>query len=206
MTYTHIEILLDRSGSMQTVREETERGLETFIEAQRTLKGNVTVSLTEFSDERRPVYKFRPVEQVPHYCMAPQGMTALYDSLAATVTDLKIAIKGMPKADRPDQVIVVILTDGAENCSKRFRGTEGRLALKDLILKRRRKGWVFTFLGANQDAVLEGTAIGVPLGSSVTYSSNNTEAAFGAAASLVTRGAKSGQYWYTKDERSELVT
>lgn len=80
-----------------------------------------------------------------------RGMTALYDAIGTSVTDLEKS-KG-----KEDKVLVTIITDGYENDSLEWDGA----SVKKLIDRLCKKGWVFTYIGANQDAALEAGKIGV---------------------------------------------
>jgi hypothetical protein len=134
-------LLLDRSGSMNTCREDTIGGFNAFIETQKQHGGTMTLCL--FDHEFQTVYEKMPIEDVPPLQFVPRGSTALYD-----------AIGNVLKMDLTGDVMVVILTDGEENASTKYTAEH----IKDLI---ELKPWTFVYLGANQDAVLNSSRIGI---------------------------------------------
>jgi hypothetical protein len=82
----------------------------------------------------------------------------LLDAVGKTINSVGARIDRMRKNERPDKVIMCILTDGMENASREFK----RSMIKDIIEKRREEdNWEFTFLAANQDAFAEAGAMGI---------------------------------------------
>jgi hypothetical protein len=79
---------------------------------------------------------------------SPSGMTALYDAVGRSVSKTLAFLDSLSTEDRPQDVIVVILTDGMENASRRW--DLGRVAR--LIADAEDDGWQFVFLGANLDS------------------------------------------------------
>ncbi|WP_194833776.1 vWA domain-containing protein [Nocardia sp. XZ_19_369] len=163
---TLIAVLLDRSGSMQSIKSDTEGGFSAFIEEQRKLPKTIEVTLAQFDTEYECVYANRPVAQVPPLDLQPRGMTALYDAVGRLVTDVGAELAKRPEHERPGTVIVVVLTDGHENSSKEWTHT----AVKSLITQQQDVySWNFLFLGANMDAVAIGTGMGFDPSNSITY-------------------------------------
>lgn len=157
--HTAILFVLDRSGSMHTISDDVVGGFGAFVAEQRALPGTATLTLVQFDDRYETVYVDRPLDEVPLPLRhEPRGTTALLDAIARGVGQLSDTIARRPEADRPGQVVVAIMTDGAENAS-----TEVNLAtVRDLIRKKReRDGWEFLYLGANVDAFGEAQAMGI---------------------------------------------
>src|SRR4051794_20350192 len=163
---TAIALLVDRSGSMQSIRADAEGAIAAFLEAQRTGPGRCLVSLSDFDDEYRAVYGPVPIAEAPAYTLEPRGTTALLDAIGRLVTGFGASLAALPEAERPGQVIVVVQTDGQENSS-----TEWTIAgINDLITRQREiYSWDFVFLGANQDAIATGESLGIAPGSSISY-------------------------------------
>ena len=163
--YTDINIIQDKSGSMWPLRNETIGGFNTFIEDQRKTPGCCTITLTQFNTEFRIVHKGVDVSSVPPLTpetYSPGGMTALLDAIAKTIQETGARLEAMPEADRPARVIVVVTTDGEENSSREFSGTDGRSKVMAMIKEQtERYNWQFIFLGANQDAIQAGGSVGV---------------------------------------------
>lgn len=198
----HIAVILDRSGSMQDVKTDTEGGLTAFLEAQHDAPGQTTVSLYQFDDKYEAVYERTPLDQVPPFTLRPRGATALLDAIGRTITTLGEHLADTQEADRPGEVIVVILTDGHENASAEY--TKSRV--KTLIGEQQDTyGWKFVFLGADQDAFTAAGGIGIRAESTLSYSGTRTKASLTNAGRMVARGTRTGLHAFTDDERDETA-
>ncbi|ELP67716.1 hypothetical protein STRTUCAR8_08619 [Streptomyces turgidiscabies Car8] len=196
----HIAVILDRSGSMQAVKTDTEGGLAAFLEAQTEAPGQTTVSLYQFDDQYEAVYERKPLADVPAFKLRPRGATALLDAVGRTITAVGEHLDGTEEADRPGEVIVVILTDGHENASHEYTKT----AVKKLITRQQDEyGWKFVFLGADQDAFEAAGGIGIRAATTLSYSGRKTEASMTSAGHMVARGTASGLYAFSDDERDD---
>ncbi|MBL1077375.1 VWA domain-containing protein [Nocardia sp. 2] len=164
---TLIAVLVDRSGSMQHIKSDTEGGFAAYMDQQRQVPKRIEVTLAQFDTEYDLRYANRPLDQVPPLELLPRGMTALYDAVGRLVTDVGAELAARPDDARPGTVVVVVLTDGHENSSREW----SHAAVKSLITQQQDVyNWNFLFLGANMDAVAIGTGMGVAPGSSITYS------------------------------------
>lgn len=196
----HIAIVLDRSGSMQSVKSDTEGGLRAFLAAQSDAPGETTVSLYQFDTEYEPVYENKPLAEVPDYVLVPRGGTALLDAVGRTISGVGAQLAAQPEGDRPAEVIVVILTDGEENQSREF----GLAAVKKMITEQQDTyGWKFVFLGADQDAFAAAGGMGIARGTTLSYTSVNTTDSMTSAGRMVARGTVSGLYAFTDAERDD---
>jgi len=163
---THLYFLLDRSGSMQTIVDDTVGGFDAFIAEQRTSPGECRVTLAQFDDHYEEVYADRPIADVPSLVLQPRGTTALLDSIGRLVTDAGRRLDALPEDQRPGTVVVGIMTDGMENASREWAHPQ----IKQLIETQTRDyQWQFLYLGADQDAIEVGMSIGVGAGHAVTY-------------------------------------
>ena len=181
---THLYFLLDRSGSMQSIKEDTEGGFNAFIEEQRRQPGECRVTLAQFDTEYEQVYADRAIADVPALRLQPRGTTALLDSIGRLVTTAGERLTGLPEAERPGSVIVGIMTDGLENASREYT----HAAVKALIERQTRDhGWHFLYMGADQDAIEVGASIGVDAAHAVTYSRASVHAVMGATSANVSR-------------------
>jgi hypothetical protein len=167
---TLIAVLLDRSGSMETVKSDTEGGFNAFIDSQRGESGEAVVTLAQFDFEYEVVYANKPIADVPRLDLQPRGATALYDSLGRLITDVGAELAALPEQARPGTVVVVVFTDGHENSSKEWTHEAITAAIKR---QEAEFAWDFLFLGANMDAVAVGTALGFSSDKSMTWSSDN---------------------------------
>lgn len=204
---TLIAVLLDRSGSMQSIKSDTEGGFAAYLEQQREVPKTIEVTLAQFDTEYECVYANRPLAQVPPLDLQPRGMTALYDAVGKLITDVGAELAQRPEHERPGTVIVVVLTDGHENSSKEWT----HLAVKSLITQQREVySWDFLFLGANMDAVTIGTEMGFAPNQSITYAAapKGVRAVFAAASSYTARlqsaapGAPRGGFTEAEREQS----
>lgn len=155
---THIAVVLDRSGSMESLKNEIVGGFNAFLADQKTVPGAATLTLVQFDNEIDRLTTFRPIAEVPDLTdktYQPRGCTRLYDAIGLTVNTTAEDIA--KAAEKPDKVLVVILTDGQENSSQEYT-TE---SIKTLLEAKQKDGWEFTFIGANQDAILTARGIGL---------------------------------------------
>lgn len=163
--YTHISVIMDRSGSMDEGRTDTEGGFNAFLTEQKARPGEATISLTTFDNQIELAYAMIPIQDAPVFVLEPRGFTALLDAVGITLTNLKAKIEMMAEEDRPEKVVVVIITDGQENASREY--SFGRISA--MIKEQSSLGWEFLFLGADQDAIEAGGKLGVARGKSMTY-------------------------------------
>lgn len=185
-SYTHIVFLLDRSGSMQSIKSDTEGGFDAFIAAQGEQPGRCTVTLAQFDTEYQVVYEGRPLAAVPPLVLEPRGGTALLDSIGRLIRDTGRTLEAMAEEQRPGVVEINIMTDGLENSSREYT----RQAIKVLIEEQEREyNWTFSYMGANQDAIEVGAGMGIPAERNLTYGTGGGDvlAAMGAKARATSR-------------------
>lgn len=180
---SEIIIVLDRSGSMSTIKSDMEGGLKTFIEEQKKLPGECLVTLTQFDTDYDVVYSGKPIGEITDVMLHPRGSTALLDAVGRTIGTVGERLERTPEDQRPERILFVIITDGMENASKEFK----RNQVKAMIEHQRTKyNWEFVYIGANQDSYAEANNIGVNI--AVNFSAN--AAGVAAATSDLTKGAK----------------
>jgi hypothetical protein len=163
---THLYLLLDRSGSMQSIKTDTEGGFAAFVEEQKRGPGECRVTLAQFDNHYDVVYADRPIADVPALDLQPRGSTALLDAMGRLITDSGARLAALPDDERPGTVIVAIMTDGYENASREWTHP----AIKALVEQQSGSyGWQFLYMGADQDAIEVGRNIGVAAANSITY-------------------------------------
>jgi uncharacterized protein YegL len=171
---THIYFLLDRSGSMQSIKTDTEGGFAAFIEEQRSAPGQCRVTLAQFDTHYDVVFTDLDVADVPALDLQPRGSTALLDAMGRLITDSGKQLAATPEADRPGAVIVAIMTDGMENASREWTHP----AIKALVEQQSTAyGWQFLYMGADQDAVEVGASLGVHADHSINFARGKAGAA-----------------------------
>jgi len=160
--YTHVSILLDRSGSMSSIQESILSGFNEFIQKQKNEPGQLTVTLVTFADagDYKVLYNFVNVQEIQGLTdksYRADGMTALNDSFVKLIKDTGEVLSALSEENRPEKVLLVSLTDGIENDSKEYPGPEGNKKLKEIIQHQKDKySWEFLYIGANQDSFSEG--------------------------------------------------
>jgi hypothetical protein len=165
-TLTHLYFLLDRSGSMQSIKTDIEGGFAAFVDEQRAAPGRCRVTLAQFDDRYELVYADRDVHDAPPLVLHPRNMTALHDAMGRLITEAGQELAALPEDQRPGTVIVAVMTDGLENASREWTGA----AVKALVEQQTTDyGWQFMYMGADQDAVEVGASLGVPAAQSMTY-------------------------------------
>ncbi len=174
---THLYFLLDRSGSMQSIKDDTEGGFDAFIAEQRTQPGDCRVTLAQFDDRYEEVYRDVPVADVPPLRLSPRGSTALLDSIGRLLGEAGERLAALPEHERPGVVIVGIMTDGHENASHELTHAQ----VKAMIERQTAEySWQFLYMGADQDAIEVGSSIGVAAANSMTYGRGRVAAAMAA--------------------------
>ena len=159
--------ILDKSGSMSGLEDDTIGGFNSMIERQKGLCGDASVTTVLFDTEARRIHdgiSIRDIKPLTRRDYEPGGCTALLDAVGMTVS----AVYGRQECmeARPLHTIVVIITDGAENSSKEYSyGSVQRMIQK----MRKSFGWEFIFLGANIDAAETASSIGIPRKRAVNY-------------------------------------
>ncbi|MBR2852864.1 MAG: VWA domain-containing protein [Clostridia bacterium] len=150
---TEMVFILDRSGSMAGLEEDTIGGFNAMIEKQKKEEGEALVSTVLFSAESTVIYDrvdIRKIEPMTEKQYNVYGSTALIDAIGQAIHHIGNVHKYAREEDRPEHTIFIITTDGMENASHRYSSKE----VKDMVQRQKQRyGWEFLFLGANIDAV-----------------------------------------------------
>ena len=160
--------ILDRSGSMAGLEDDTIGGFNSFIDTQRQSDKNCLVSTVLFNNQSTVIYdrvaldKIRKMERSDYI---PGGTTALIDAMGDAIKHIKNVHKYIREEDVPEHTIFVIITDGQENDSHKFSSDE----VKKMVAQQKEKGWEFLFLGANIDAVETAKSYGIDETRSVEF-------------------------------------
>lgn len=153
----HISVLLDRSGSMAAIADDIVGGFNEFLAAQRAQVGEARMTVAQF-DDRDPFevlvagVPVREVTDLARSAYQPRGSTPLYDALGSMIGRIDAQSAG-----RDEDQLMVVVTDGLENASREH----DRDSVFAMIADRRRRGWSFMFMGADQDAFAAGHRIAV---------------------------------------------
>jgi hypothetical protein len=203
--YRHRIIVMDRSGSIWDILAGQQSGLQEFLRSEERVPGKVTFSLWDFDTEIRCVASLAPLDAVKGYVIEPRGGTAMYDAVGDAVSAEGEKLAALPEDERPEDVTVIIASDGMENRSVRRTGPEVKQMLGH---QQDAYGWRVIYMGTNQDAFAEGAKIGAHANLSVNYVNSNTgsQNAWNATSDLLARApvavASAGGYEFSQDERN----
>ena len=166
---TELVFILDRSGSMGGLEQDTICGFNSMLRKQKKQPGEALVSTVLFNNHSVVVHDRVPLEQVQpmteeEYCVG--GTTALLDAVGGAIKHIGLVHKYARPEDRPEKTLFVITTDGMENASRKYTYEK----VRELISRQKAKfGWEFLFLGANIDAAAEAKRFGISADRAVNY-------------------------------------
>ena len=169
---THIICVLDSSGSMSSIMSDSIGGFNTFLQQQRELPDDATITVALFDSNHNyqllydnvDIKKAKDLTSKEWY---PRGMTALYDAIGKTINADKARLAKLGD-EAPAKVLVCVVTDGLENDSREYT----LLNIKDLIGVCEKDNWNFVYLAANQDAFSVGSGFGISVGNTYTYTAS----------------------------------
>ncbi len=182
---TEIVFILDKSGSMGGLEEDTIGGFNSFIESQKAEEGKALVTTVVFSTDYVKIHDRIDLSEIVPLTRADYrvgGGTALYDALGDTIEHITTVHRYIRREDVPEKTVFVITTDGEENSSRRYRAADVKRKIK---LCEESLGWEFLFLGANIDAFAAADRIGIRASHAAKYDCAETGTMFGAVSSAV---------------------
>ena len=165
---TEIVFILDRSGSMGGLENDTIGGFNAMLKEQKEKDGKAFVTTVLFDHERFTLHDRLPIEKVPEMTAKDytvRGCTALLDAIGYTIEHIKRIHHYARREDVPASTMFVITTDGYENASRHYSGP----AVKKMINAQKKKGWEFLFIGANIDAIATARNFGIESDRAVNY-------------------------------------
>lgn len=158
---TELVFILDRSGSMSGLEQDTIGGFNSMIEKQRKEPGDAVVSTVLFDNDSEVIHDRVRLDQVPRMTDKEyfvRGCTALLDAVGGAIHHIGNVHKYARPEDRPEKTLFVITTDGMENASRHYDYARVR---KMIERQKEKYGWEFLFLGANIDAAAEAKRFGI---------------------------------------------
>jgi uncharacterized protein YegL len=204
---TEVIFVIDGSGSMGTKANDVRGGFNTYVdELRKNKKADYSLSAIVFNTSVFPLFSQKDLKDVPELTTqnyVPGGGTALYDAIGAALDEIKdVSTKfcsvcgtkrnnghkfcaqcGGKLDNEKSTYLLIIMTDGEENSSKTYRKHHIAQKIKD---KEAQGNWTVVYLGANQDAMAEGTAMGVQVGNTLTYDVTDTKTYYSKLASTTT--------------------
>jgi uncharacterized protein YegL len=198
-----VSFVLDETGSMEIVKSQTISGFNEYIDTLKKEKNseNVLFTLTQFnSDKVAVVYDGVSLGKVIHLnndTYSPRATTPLYDAIGRTIHSIETKVKG-----KKQSVLVVIQTDGEENSSKEFN----REKIFSLIDEKKKLGWTFAYLGADQDAWAASQLMGISFANTLSYTGSQTTGAFrqvarGTSAYVQSSGTQTDSFYGSDDSQ-----
>lgn len=159
--YVHVCFIIDSSGSMAGSESDVIGGFKKVIDEQKNNKeGSCSVSFYDFSTEVKKVYLGVDVKEVEYLDgkYNPGGMTALYDGIGTAIDDLTTWYDDLSDEEKPEKILIVIMTDGQENNSQEYN-----LARIKKMIKHQEKGhnWTFVYMGSDLSNAKEVDNLGI---------------------------------------------
>lgn len=158
---TELVFIIDKSGSMSGLESDTIGGFNSLIKKHKKEEGDALISVVFFNDnqdvvlDRVDINKVKELTEEDYVCMS---CTALLDAVGESIKHIRNIHKYARKEDIPEKTVFVIMTDGLENASEKYRYHD----VKRLIERAKEESnWEFLFLGANIDAVGEAKNLGI---------------------------------------------
>ena len=161
--------ILDRSGSMAGLEQDTIGGFNALIEKQKKEEGEAIVSTVLFDNMSEVIHDRLPLGRVPKMTEQEyfvRGCTALLDAVGGAIHHIGNVHKYAREEDRPEKTIFVITTDGMENASRAYTYDRVRKMIEH---EKAQYGWEFLFLGANMDAAREAARFGITEACAANY-------------------------------------
>jgi hypothetical protein len=195
---------------MQTIRDDTIGGFNSFLEEQKKTDDGDRLTLVQFDTHYEVVHDniaLSEVQPLDDKTFVPRGGTALLDAIGRTINATGARLAALDEKDRPEKVIFVIITDGEENQSREFSHKQ---AMEMIGHQTEKYQWQFMYIGANQDAIGVGRALGIAAGSSMSYAASNigTQNTWKGLSRSVTsrkRGASVQDCSFTDSERKDAA-
>ena len=168
----HLCFVIDESGSMWGSEEDILGGFNRLIEDQKKEgKGECIVSLYRFADNVKRDFLGTPLNEVPELVYSPGGCTAMNDGIGRAITEIGEWLNEMDESERPSKNMIVIMTDGQENCSKEYSLSQ----VRDMIKHQEEKyDWSFVYMGSDLNSLSDAESLGISL-RSVSSKANITK-------------------------------
>ena len=166
---TELVFILDRSGSMHGLEQDTVGGFNSLIDRQKTVEGECRVTTVLFNDRTETVHdraelsEIRPLTEKDYRV---GGCTALLDALGDTIRHIAAIHRYARPEDVPEHTLFVIMTDGLENASHRYSSDEVKRRIEH---EKEKYGWECVFLAANIDAVETAKRYGIGADRTANY-------------------------------------
>ncbi len=169
---TEIVFILDRSGSMYGLENDTIGGYNSMLADQRKAEGEALISTVLFANDVSVIHDRVPIDKVKDITNREYftgGMTAMLDAIGEAIHHIGIIHKYARSEDVPEKTLFIITTDGMENASHKYTYDNVRRMIER---QKTKYGWEFLFLGANIDSAAMGGKIGIDRDFTVDYTND----------------------------------
>ena len=158
--FIHVCFVVDSSGSMTSSIDDVKGGFKRIIEEQKAnTKGKCAVSYFDFNSTVTEVYRGKDVKEInSELNYTPFGMTALMDGVGIAIDTIGKWLNSMSEDEKPEQNMIVIITDGGENFSKEYSANRVREMIKH---QQDKYSWNFVYLGADLNNVKDAIDLGI---------------------------------------------
>jgi hypothetical protein len=192
---------------MDSIKSDVIGGFNSLLEEQKKQPGECFMTYAQFDNQYDEVFSnvdIQLVKPLTEETFVPRGSTALLDSWGRLIGSVKTSIYAMEEEDRPGNIVMVVITDGAENTSKEFK----RHQIFDMVEAQKKEGWTFTFIAANQDAIQEAARYGIDMDTALSFSANasGVGATYGALSNGITRSRKGKRIKYSHADRARSMS
>jgi uncharacterized protein YegL len=185
-------VCIDESGSMSGVTNDTIGGFNQFVKTHQNLPGEAKLTLVKFNTKYEIVHNGLDIQKVPlldNTTYIAGGMTALLDAVGRSIDEVGKRLSETPEEERPEKVIMLIITDGEENSSKEYKLEQIKQKMKH---QQDVYNWEILFMGADQDAWQNAGNMGISNAINYAYADTNVtlKRASVYSANLRSRGSK----------------
>ena len=157
----HICFVLDESGSMYNSANDVVGGFQKLVEEQKTEKdGECIISLYRFSNKVTNDYIGKPVNEISNLEYSPGGCTAMNDGVGTAIDEIGKWLSDMDEAERPSKNIIVIMTDGQENCSREYTFDSVKYKIQH---QEEKYNWTFIYMGTNLLDLKDANRLGIKM-------------------------------------------
>lgn len=170
MKITELVFIIDKSGSMSGLENETIKGFNELLNKQKKQKDKALITTIFFNTTMQFINERKDINEVKEITLNDYrvgGCTALLDAIGNAIN--YILNNQINDKENEYNNMVVIITDGLENSSLEFSYEK----INSLINKKQKEDWQFIFLGANIDVIKEANKMGIASDNAVSY--NNDE-------------------------------
>jgi hypothetical protein len=158
--FIHVCFVVDSSGSMYGSEKDVIGGFKRIVEEQRAVEnGSCIVTIIDFNSSPEVVCVGKDISDIDsELSYTVGGGTALYDGIMLGINKAHGYNMTLDNSERPEKTMVVIMTDGGENCSREYSGSIVRDKIKEMEVE---FGWSFVYLGADLTNVDDAETLGI---------------------------------------------